>query len=322
MPMPRSILSAATFAFCAVVAAQSTYDARILEYTGLRYACEGSGTPVLKIQNAGSATMGTCVVETWKNGLMVNSFNWVLAVPALTGEVRQPQLPAVPSLSPGDELEFRIISVNGQPDEDAVGNQLAVPMDATVTEAGTYLVHLAGGTGSAPDQLSWAITADNGQVVAQGGPYSVEASIDAWVMLQPEACHMVRFFEAGPMPSGDGVLSVLSNGTEVITLAPGTLGAPALAGLTTGLVMGAARDDGQLQISVYPNPAQGSVSVSWSGASMGRAALRSASGRLVLDVPVRNGGLLDLSGHGAGLYALELQLEEGGVRYSRIVLVD
>ena len=33
--------------------AQTNYDAKILEYTGLRYACGGTTTPVLKIQNVG-----------------------------------------------------------------------------------------------------------------------------------------------------------------------------------------------------------------------------------------------------------------------------
>lgn len=38
--------------------------------------------------------------------------------------VRKPALPPVSDVSPSDVLEFRIISVNGIPDEDPVGNVL------------------------------------------------------------------------------------------------------------------------------------------------------------------------------------------------------
>ncbi len=44
--------------------AQQEYDARILNYRGLRFTCGDSLTPVLRIQNAGSQSMFTCVVET------------------------------------------------------------------------------------------------------------------------------------------------------------------------------------------------------------------------------------------------------------------
>jgi hypothetical protein len=49
--------------------AQTNYDARILEYTGLKYPCAGGATPVVRIKNIGTQTMSGCVVETWKNGL-------------------------------------------------------------------------------------------------------------------------------------------------------------------------------------------------------------------------------------------------------------
>ena len=152
--------------------AQNTYDARILDYAGLKYPCEGASAPVLKIQNVGTATMGTCVVETWKNGLMVNTFNWILAVPALTGQVRQPVLPLVPEVQPGDELEFRIISVNEQPDQDASGNILQLDLDAEVKYAddGDLTVEVI--TGEVSGEVYWRLITASGQTVGSGGPYS------------------------------------------------------------------------------------------------------------------------------------------------------
>ena len=85
--------------------AQTNYDAKILEYTGLKYPCAGAATPVVRIKNIGTQTMSGCVVETWKNGLFDNSFNWNLAVPAPTGATRQPALPVINGVNDGDLLE-------------------------------------------------------------------------------------------------------------------------------------------------------------------------------------------------------------------------
>ena len=47
------------------------------------------------------------MVETWKNGVMENSFDWQLAIAAVTNE-RQTAFPGGAATA-GDVLEFRII---------------------------------------------------------------------------------------------------------------------------------------------------------------------------------------------------------------------
>ncbi len=197
---------------------QSTYDAKILEYTGLRYACEGSGTPVLKIQNAGSATMGTCVVETWKNGLMVNTFNWILAVPALQGEVRQPALPSVP-VDPGDQLEFHIISVNDEPDEDPLGNILAIDLSDTPALANGGEMEVRVELGDDPGAIVWSVTNQLNQVVATGGPYDESNSEVTDELDLPPGCYTFKAEDQTRSLAPDAVVRVKRGGNTLLVAA-------------------------------------------------------------------------------------------------------
>ena len=216
MLRPLFLLFAGIAAFAC--AGQSTYDAKILEYTGLRYACEGSGTPVLKIQNAGSAAMGTCVVETWKNGLVVNSFNWILAVPALQGEVRQPALPVVP-VDPGDELEFHIISVNGEPDEDAAGNILGVDLSDTPALSNGGEMEVLVELGDDPGAIAWSVTNHLNQVVASGGPYEEGNTVVTDEIDLPPGCYTFKAEDQARSLAPDAVVRVKRGGNTLLVAA-------------------------------------------------------------------------------------------------------
>ncbi len=303
----RSFTLSVLMGFGVGCAAQNMYDARIMEYTGLRYACGDAGTPVLKIRNVGTAIMGTCVVETWSNGIMVNTFDWQLAIPSLEGETRQPALPAVPGVVEGDVLEFRIISVNGEPDEGPEGNVLTVEIGATPEATASYLVQVNVNAGAAPDSLVWSITDALAQVVAQGGPLVSAGDAEFWVELQPNACYMVRVAELGGDPAGDATVTMLADGQEAVALVAGSVAEPARAGLVTGAALSVAeRFVSVLQLA--PNPARSSVRITASP-EHGACQLRVLDVRGVVvftrSVPASGTYDLDLSGWATGLYTVE-----------------
>lgn len=195
-------LTASTAALLALFAsAQTIYDARIDDYRGLKYACDGSVTPVLRIQNVGSATMSTCVVETWKNGVVDNTFNWILGVPAATGEFRQPSFPPIPVV-PGDEIELRIISVNTNPDEDALDNIHSEIIEAEPTPGASFTMNVEVKTDDNPGETTWSVRNDLGAVVAQGGPYSEPNGTEqATIGLSSSDCYTFEVLDSG----GDGM---------------------------------------------------------------------------------------------------------------------
>lgn len=233
-------LTTSTIALIALfTSAQTVYDARIDDYRGLKYACDGVVTPVLRIQNVGSATMSTCVVETWKNGVMDNTFNWILGVPAATGEFRQPAFPPI-AVVPGDEIELRIISVNTNPDEDALDNIHTGTMEAEPAPGASYTMNVEVKTDDFPDETTWELRNELGAVVAQGGPYSEPNGTEqAIIGLSTADCYTFEVRDSG----GDGIsagvrspgyVRVSSLGTALIEIDGGDFTDRADEGLRSG----------------------------------------------------------------------------------------
>jgi hypothetical protein len=192
----RTLFIAATLA-PTLLSAQS-FDATILSYEGLDRTCDGSITPVLRIQNTGGETMTSCDIDILRNGLADNTFNWVLAVPALTGEVRKPALPTITGLQPGDELEFRITTVNTQPDEVSTGNVITRTVQGESVEGDSYRVLVEVRTDGDPQETTWSLKDATGVAVATGGPYTnAEAVERSWVDLDPAVCYALRVDDSG-----------------------------------------------------------------------------------------------------------------------------
>lgn len=323
MERPRLLTFIGFAALCSLQSlGQVAYDARILEYTGLRYACEDEVVPLLKIVNNGTATMISCVVETWKNGSPVGSFDWQLAVPALQGDVRQPALPVVGGVSLGDVLEFRIISVNEQADQNSVGNVLEVAMDQLPAMADSYLVMLEVLTDDAPEETTWTMHDQSGLVVAQGGPYTTAGTTEqVWLTLQPSACYVLRVTDAQGDGMAGGHVKVFSNGVEVVSMEGTVLTDRYSVGLVTGTEVGV-EELHQRTVQVYPNPTNGVVRTRWEGPTTSPIDVQvvDAMGRMVqqavLDAAMVE---IDLGRLEPGAYTI-LLTDASGARYRSTVV--
>lgn len=295
--------------------AQQEYDARILAYRGLRFTCGDSLTPVLRIQNAGSQSMFTCVVETWKNGLTLNSFTWELALPAVPNEVRQPAMPTV-GVSDGDVLEFRIISVNGVPDEDSNGNVAIFTVGPTAATCGLQTVEVEVLTDAQPGETTWVIRNDLGQVVAQGGPYTSASSTETqWLSLPADACVGVELTDAGGDGIAGGHLIVRSGGTEVIQMDGSSFTDEAYEGLYSGTVLGVEEAPQVPTLELFPVPAHDQVEVRWNALLFpDRMQVLDASGRTVKEMALAGTAqqtTLDLRQLVPGIYSVVLRSQLG-----------
>lgn len=201
-------------------AQQNQYDSRIESYVGLRYVCDGVVQPVLRIQNVGGETMTSCDIDILKNGFTNSTFNWTLANPAATGQTRQPVLPVVNGVLAGDVLEFRILTVNGQPDQGPLENILQVPLTDEKGTAASYLVQVKVLTDENPEQTSWKIKNALGTTLAQSPVYTdVGTELASLVSLPAGQCFSFEVYDSGGDGFGVarelGYAKLLSLGAEV-----------------------------------------------------------------------------------------------------------
>lgn len=204
----------------AALAQQNQYDSRIDSYVGLRYPCDGSVQPVLRIQNVGGETMTSCDIDILKNGIADNTFNWILGVPAATNEFRQPALPVMTGVQPGDILEFRILTVNGQPDEGASENIKQFAMTDEKGDADSYQVQVKVLTDDNPDETSWKIKNALGATVAQSPVYSAPGALtETSVTLSADQCYNFEVYDSGSDGFGEsrelGYAKLVSLGEDV-----------------------------------------------------------------------------------------------------------
>ncbi len=300
--------------------AQFTYDASFVRYKGLRYVCDGIFTPVVTIKNTGAAAMSSCVVDTWKNGLHVGSFDWQLPVEAEPDESRNPALPAVNDVQAGDVLEFHIISVNGNPDEDASGNILSLIVEDPPSTAESFLVQVVV-PGPVAYTTTWRVINALGQPVVQGGPYASAEDQDQWVMLDPASCYALEVSGGGGCEA-----QLFSEGQEVV-IAASWEGGIHSEGFITGIVQGIDAATTTPAFAVAPNPTNGPLRVTFDGDVRGadRFLLLDAMGRAVLETRIPEGtdgvGWLDLSGLPAGTYVMQAISSVGVLGSSRVVVM-
>lgn len=311
--MRNSIALLLLFA-AASVCAQNTFDARILSYEGLQYPCDGALQPRVKIQNVGTQTMTTCVVETWKNGLVQNSFNWVLASAALSGDIRQPALPIIEVIE-GDQLEFRIISVNEVLDQGPEGNILQQALTGAVEACALQTVEVEVVADGNADEITWTVRNAQGTALAQGGPFAIAGTYSAWVTLPADACLALELNDGGGNGIAGGRLTVRCSGTDLVEIDGNSFTDRATTGLRTGNVVGVSELLEPAVLHMFPNPAVDQVCVQWQGnAGMAELTVFDAMGRSVHARSLAAGTysvVLDLAGIDAGMHLLQVRHANG-----------
>lgn len=198
------------------------FDSRIDSYVGLRHPCDGSVQPVLRIQNVGGETMTSCDIDILRNGLAETTFNWVLGSPAATNEFRQPALPTMAGVQPGDVLEFRILTVNGEADQGPAENIMQVPLTDEKGEAESYQVQVKVLTDDNPAETSWTIKNALGATVAQSPEYAMPGALmETPVVLSADQCYNFEVYDSGADGFGEaremGYAKLMSMGQEVAT---------------------------------------------------------------------------------------------------------
>jgi hypothetical protein len=200
-------------------------------------------------------------------------------------------------------MEVRIVSVNGNADQVPQNNLISTSFDGS-PENSDVTFKLTIRTDANPQETTWRLTNLNtGETVQEGGPYT-EAShaYNETLEVTVDGCYDLTIFDAG----GDGL-----SGTGMFYLKAGnkTLfsGNTFKDSVSNEFSYGATTDVAETQdgmTRIFPNPTSGLINVVCEGEQA--VAVYNLTGQCVY-MGVAQGQLqLDLSGFGAGVYAVKV----------------
>lgn len=146
-------------------------------------------------------------------------------------------------------------------------------------------------TDSYPDETTWVIENENGDLIQSGGGYGVAESDYAHIICLDTGCYSFTIYDA----YGDGICCGYGNGYyelydhngETIT-SGGQFGNSESSDFCLEILSDASIDEHDEWVSVYPNPAEDALYIQISSGEIGSYQLLDASGRLI-----RSGGIND-----------------------------
>lgn len=223
--------------------------------------CLGSFEPVVIIRNQGANPVTNATIFYHVNEEDVASYEWTGNLGFMeTAEVTLPSI----SFELLEENNFYAVTVNpnGIPDEYPRNDTLVQPFDRAAITPLTVKLMLR--TDSNPQQITWEVMNSAGEVLDSGGPYANPNSMYNETMVLPDMeCYLFKIYDSG----GDGIIIpgfytlYYGNG---ITIKNGTsFGFEDAAYFEVNTQVGISDQQPVPHIEIYPNPATGSVNISF-----------------------------------------------------------
>jgi hypothetical protein len=244
--------------------ASQAIDVAALSYTGALVHCEGSYTPSVQIQNNGTSALTSATVTITMGGTTVSTgtFSGNLATYGVANVTCSP----IASFTGG----AMSVTVTTSGDASASNNAVSATI-ATAANAISQFVTVNITTDRYASETSWKIKNSTGAVVSQGGGswtdlpatgQTVQTPVQ--VTLSPSQCYTFEILDA----YGDGICCAYGNGAYSVTDALGTVvcsggefASIETKAFKTGTV--GLNEMETIAMNVYPNPASGSLNVSF-----------------------------------------------------------
>jgi len=299
------------------IASQPT-DASVLSYTGDIITCDEAEVRI-NIQNMGLTTLTSATIEVTGDATL--SYNWSGSLD--TYEIAEIVVGDV-TVTDVTNIEVSIVAAG---DANASNNGV----DGTIYPAADATTHIRVviGTDDWPEENTWEITNEMGNVVASGGPYAGQAlstiTEDRWV--PSTGCYNFTFYDL----FGDGLYGSQwgsINGSITVTAIDGG-GATyntlmsyngsynffgLLAGFESTSVVGVEEVQAVAGVQIYPNPATDVATVTYGLGEASKVTLTvyNMLGEVVVaeDFGTQGAGnynyILDLGAENAGIYFVNL----------------
>lgn len=230
------------------------YDASISNLTNLpEKTCAGTIEPVFNLRNNGNENLTDLTIQYQVNGGAMSTYNWSGNLAFL--EEEEVTLPAI-TFSPEEENNVLIYSENpnGNPDQYPINDTIMHMLPgADVTPNDVSLIFR---TDVNPEESTWELLDDQGNVVASGGPYEQSGqTIMESFELDDNSCYQFYFYDAG----GDGLnapgfFALYYGSNNYIIQGLGDFGSVISTDFTTDDATSVKEVTAETEVKVYPNP--------------------------------------------------------------------
>jgi len=293
----------------------SDNDARTFAYSGPTLTC-GDITPEVMIQNYGLVALTSATIDVAVNGSAVSSTPWTGNL--ATYATQNITLPVISGLSNNDAVSITVSLPNGVADSDPSNNPTVsfnVSMVQTTNVHVDVTVQIV--TDAYGSETTWDIKDPSGMTVLSGGPYNNLSAAGTTIQtpvtttLNTNECYFFNIYDS----YGDGIDAGYGAGSFTVTDGNGTIistggqftdqdGEAFQTGNGTG--GGTAVNDINKNLSIYPNPVKGALTIEGAYTSID---IFDIFGKLVLSSEyARN---INVSSLADGVYMLNITTEKG-----------
>lgn len=200
--------------------------------------------PRVRIQNTGNNTLTSLDFEYSVNSGTPANHTWTGSLNSYESETVQ--LPGIPyTLLASNTVEVSIAN-----DDDNTNNDASATFGETSLTSSNYLSLLLN-TDNAGDETTWTMKDPTGAVIASGGPYGNNMTVNESIDLAVGGCHEFRIIDAGG--NGSSSIVLYDSNNEVLYQSSGNYGSGAGSAFNSDGILGINTD--QLdRVSIYPNP--------------------------------------------------------------------
>jgi len=229
---------------------QYTNDIRIREVLEVGDVCTDVISPVIKIQNMGSANLTSLEIQYSVNGGDVETFTWTGDLePLQTEEVELPEIAF-------DLQVTNTLSVTIEDDQNNSNNTEEVIFNEAVEGSGTLTLTVQ--TDNWGGECTWNIRNSQGAIVANGGPYGNNQTYTISLALEAD-CYTFNLLDS--YGDGGGPVNIVDENGTVIFSTGGAYGSGVSQNFSTDGEL--STEDHQLvSIAMYPNPSKGTLNIS------------------------------------------------------------
>jgi hypothetical protein len=265
----------------------------MLSFGGVSEICPGEYTPVVTIQNNGTANLTNATVTVTQNGTTISTgtFTGNLATYATANVTCS----TITSFN-GGTLNATVTSTGDNNSANGSASKV-VSINNNPAQAPTNVIKIDVTTDQYASETTWKLTNAAGTVVAQGGPWSNLSAAGQTVRptvtvttLQPNQCYNFKIYDS----YGDGICCDFGNGAYsvkdvngAVLLSGGTFTSESGGMIKTGVL--SVDELNTIALNVYPNPASDVVNISFEAANADYAiSLMDLQGRVVSSQELSN----------------------------------